>query len=551
MFKKIKNFLNDETEKITKLDIIAITIIVILYGILSFINLGDFKAPNTFLTVNTDERVRIELKNPDDVIVMKVYNGYNNAGYKVRMSNDGIAFEDVEEVQGSGAFAWDIIKPKKKAKYIDLEFTEFSTIGEVVLYNNSKELIEVKEVTYYNNKIHELTDETSLAPNEISYMNSSYFDEIYFARTAYEYIHDIPVYEWTHPPFGKLIQAIPIFITHNMSPFNYRLMGNISGILMLVVIYLFAVLLFKKRKYACLASTLLAFDTFHFVQTRMGTVDSHLVLFILTSVYFMIRFTKYEKTRDLFLSGLFFAFSISVKWTGAYGGLALAIIYFAHLIKNKKVNLGFIEKGTIFFVVIPVIFYTSLYFIFPNNEVYKTNNIDSFVKQQQDMYNYHSKLQDDHFFSSKWYTWPISYKPVWLHEATRATDTKETISGIGNIFIWYLGIVSYIFLIVRMIMKKDKNSFPLLVAILSLWLPYVFIGRVMFLYHYFPVIPFMILSVVYFLKEITERYKLGFLIPLYLVPVILFFIVYYPVISGMEVPINYIDALKLLPSWYF
>lgn len=551
MFKKIKNFLNDETEKITKLDIIAITIIVILYGILSFINLGDFKAPNTFLTVNTDERVRIELKNPDDVIVMKVYNGYNNAGYKVRMSNDGIAFEDVEEVQGSGAFAWDIIKPKKKAKYIDLEFTEFSTIGEVVLYNNSKELIEVKEVTYYNNKIHELTDETSLAPNEISYMNSSYFDEIYFARTAYEYIHDIPVYEWTHPPFGKLIQAIPIFITHNMSPFNYRLMGNISGILMLVVIYLFAVLLFKKRKYACLASTLLAFDTFHFVQTRMGTVDSHLVLFILTSVYFMIRFTKYEKTRDLFLSGLFFAFSISVKWTGAYGGLALAIIYFAHLIKNKKVNLGFIEKGTIFFVVIPVIFYTSLYFIFPNNEVYKTNNIDSFVKQQQDMYNYHSKLQDDHFFSSKWYTWPISYKPVWLHEATRATDTKETISGIGNIFIWYLGIVSYIFLIVRMIMKKDKNSFPLLVAILSLWLPYVFIGRVMFLYHYFPVIPFMILSVVYFLKEITEKYKLGFLIPLYLVPVILFFIVYYPVISGMEVPINYIEALKLLPSWYF
>lgn len=551
MFKKIKNFLNDETEKITKLDIIAITIIVILYGILSFINLGDFKAPNTFLTVNTDERVRIELKNPDDVIVMKVYNGYNNAGYKVRMSNDGIAFEDVEEVQGSGAFAWDIIKPKKKAKYIDLEFTEFSTIGEVVLYNNSKELIEVKEVTYYNNKIHELTDETSLAPNEISYMNSSYFDEIYFARTAYEYIHDIPVYEWTHPPFGKLIQAIPIFITHNMSPFNYRLMGNISGILMLVVIYLFAVLLFKKRKYACLASTLLAFDTFHFVQTRMGTVDSHLVLFILTSVYFMIRFTKHEKTRDLFLSGLFFAFSISVKWTGAYGGLALAIIYFTHLIKNKKVNLGFIEKGTIFFVVIPVIFYTSLYFIFPNNEVYKTNNIDSFVKQQQDMYNYHSKLQDDHFFSSKWYTWPISYKPVWLHEATRAINTKETISGIGNIFIWYLGIVSYIFLIVRMIIKKDKNSFLLLVAILSLWLPYVFIGRVMFLYHYFPVIPFMILSVVYFLKEITEKYKLGFLIPLYLVPVILFFIIYYPVISGMEVPINYIEALKILPSWYF
>ena len=78
---------------------------------------------------------------------------------------------------------------------------------------------------------------------------TSYFDEIYFATTAYQYVYGMSTYEWTNPPLGKLIQAIPIYLTHNMSPFNYRLMGNISGILILIVMYSFGTFLFKKRKY--------------------------------------------------------------------------------------------------------------------------------------------------------------------------------------------------------------------------------------------------------------------------------------------------------------
>lgn len=45
-----------------------------------------------------------------------------------------------------------------------------------------------------------------------TYLNSSYFDEIYHARTALEHIENIYPYEITHPPLGKLI--IGIGITH-------------------------------------------------------------------------------------------------------------------------------------------------------------------------------------------------------------------------------------------------------------------------------------------------------------------------------------------------
>lgn len=549
MGKKIKKYLNYDN-KLNKIDFITILIIVLLYSFLSFYRLGSNISPNTFERVNKNDKLLIELKEMDDVIKFKIFSGEQNSKYKLYLSKDNIDFEYYGEIEGRGALSWDFIKPKIKSKYVLLEFTENSTIGEVALYNNSKEKIALNKITINSHQTDLLTDEQDTVPDKVSYMNTSYFDEVYFARTAYEYVENIPTYEWTHPPLGKLIQAIPIFITKHLSPFNYRLMGNISGILMIIIMYLFGKELFKKRKYSIFASLLMFFDTFHFVQTRMGTVDSHLVLFMMISALGMIKYCNNKKMINLLISGIFFGLSVCVKWTGLYCGLGLAIIYFTYMIKNKEFNLKHILSGFSFFVVIPLIFYIGLYLLFPNNNINYTNNLKSIMKQQEQMYNYHSKLDAEHFFSSDWYTWPISYKPVWYHEAIVDTTSKETISGIGNIVIWWVGIVAMISLIPKLL-KKDKNSFYLLVLILSLWLPYVFIGRIMYMYHYFPVLPFMMLAITGLFKHIDEKYKLTYLIPIYLIFVIAFFIIYYPVITGNVVSIDYLKKIELFKSWYF
>ena len=143
-------------------------------------------------------------------------------------------------------------------------------------------------------------------------------------------------------------------------------MGCLAGILLIGTIYIFGVVLFKKRKYGLYAAIIASLDTFRFAHTRMGTVDSHLVLFITISLLFMYLFTDKNKIRYLFLSGLFFGLSISVKWTGMYCGLALAIFYFTHLIINKKIKFDYIIYGTIFFVFIPILLYVSIYLKFNN-----------------------------------------------------------------------------------------------------------------------------------------------------------------------------------------
>lgn len=549
--KNIKKFLNEENEKLNFKDFITITLIIVVYGLLSFYRLGSTTNPNTFNNFQKDSSIVIKLKKEDTIIKFKSFNGEKNAHYKVYISNDNKNYQYVTEVEGEGAFAWNEERLLTRGKYLKLTFTKNSTLGELALYNNYKEKININSITLNNKMIKALTDEAKVIPKQISYYNSTYFDEIYFARTAYEYSKNLPIYEWTHPPLGKLIQAIPICLTKKMTPFNYRLMGNISGIVMLLVMYLFGKVLFKKRKYAILASILMALDTFHFTQTRMGTVDSHLVLFIILSLYFMYKFTEKSKTKDLFLSGLFFSFSISVKWTGFYGGLALAIIYFHHILKNKQFNFKSITQGTTFFVLLPLIIYSSLYLLFPNNNLNYTNNPKAILKQQKEMYDYHSNLDSNHYFSSSWYTWPVVYKPIWYHNQVIDNNSRETITAIGNIVIWWFGIISTIYLLLKFIIKKDKNSLYLLIMIFSLWLPYIFIGRVMFLYHYFPVLPFIILSIVLMFKDVTERYRINFIIPIYLLLVLAFFITYYPVISGKAVSNNYIENLKLFKSWYF
>ena len=549
--KKIKEFFNEESKFNVK-DALVLTIIVVFYSILSFINLGVTSNPNTFFEIDSNAGLVIELKEKDTISKIKFYNGRNSGDYYLSISDDGEKYNTAYVLRGHGAFQWDEGKFNKETKYIKLVPKDKSslTLGEIALYNNGGEKI-TTTITSNKDKIYSLSDEASTIPKTISFYNSSYFDEIYFARSAYEYVNGLQIYEWTHPPLGKLIQAIPIAITGEMTQFNYRFMGNLAGILMIVVMYLFAKDMFRKRKYSIFAALLMTFDTFHFAQTRLGTIDSFLVLFILLSFFFMFKYCKYDKTRFIALSGLFFGLSIAVKWTGFYAGIGLAIIYFVNKFSTKKKFIPVVGKGLLFFVLLPLILYTSTYLLFPNLQSIKTNSIETIVEQQKMMYDYHSNLSASHPFTSKWYTWPVGYKPVWFYTKEVTKTTSQTIASIPNILIWWPGIITILVLPYYIIKKKNGKSLFLLVTILSLYLPFIFINRIMFIYHYFPVLPFLYLAITNFFYQINKNSKKDWLMLAYMLLVIIFFIVYYPIISGTTVSNDYIENTKLFDSWIY
>ena len=242
--KTLKKILNDKFVWFNKYDFIIFIVFVLFCSFYSFQKLGNYKSPNTFYRFS-DDVVIVDLKKQTDINKIMIFNGELDSDYDLYVSDNNDDYELLTNYNCSGAFSWDEIKIKyNKVRYIKLDFYNKASIGEIGVYDDNG-LIKDTYITNSKKMITKLNDEQEMVPVRKSYMNSSYFDEVYFARCAYEYIHNINIYEWTHPPLGKLIQAIPIYITGNMAPFTYRFMGCLAGILLIGVMYLFGTLLFK------------------------------------------------------------------------------------------------------------------------------------------------------------------------------------------------------------------------------------------------------------------------------------------------------------------
>lgn len=565
-FSKFKSYLRDNSRKLGKTDWIIIGVFVLFYAIISFNNLGTLENPQTFYKfTNAGDEAGIELENNiEQISKIRVYSGNETGSYDIFTSNDGENYDFLITIEQTMAFSWSDFTLDKSFKYLKLVSKDFDTsIGEIQLYDQYGEKV---SVVASDDQSEVLLDEKNTVPATISYLNSAYFDEIYFARSAYEYIHGIPTNEWVHPPLGKLIMTIPILL-FGMNTFAYRFMGNIAGILMIPVIYALAKNIFKNRKWAILAGILMTFDCFHFAQTRIGTVDSFLVLFIMLSALFMYKYIVMDKNDklnkkllNLFLSGLFIGCSIATKWTGLYAGLALAIIFFGNMIyqnwkkpKDEKDPdlIKVLLASVVFFVVIPLTIYVLSYLLFPTIYPNKVEGISGLIEQTKNMYEYHSKLTATHDFSSAWYTWPIMYKPVWYYVSYPGGDIVSTIVGIGNPAIWWFGVVAALFTLVMSILKRKREYLFITVFILCSWLPYLFIGRCMFMYHYFPTLPFIMLAIVALVKFITQKIRSNSFYLGYVILVVVLFILFYPVISGMLTSADYVNSLKWLKSWIF
>lgn len=543
---------------------LGLIIILLLYTVLSFYKLGNTKNPQTYVNLKNGDTLVYKIESNAGLSYAMVYDGYCESYVSFYVTND---YNDRASYKRLGNFEIDYANIFKWNRlYFDQEYSAYNYliiesywdttyIGEMKIYNQNGNEI---PITAVNENAKVLIDEQDIVPEEYSYMNSSYFDEIYFPRAAYEIMNKLPLFEYVHPPLGKLIMSIPMYFL-GVNPFAYRLMGNIAGILMILVIYCISKELFKKPKYALFAAGIMALDGMHFVQTRIGTVDSFLVLFCLSSFLFFIKYLKLPKEEEfkkkailLLISGTFWGMAMSVKWTASFVGLGMGIVYFIDHIKNKKLSIKLLLVSILSFVIIPIIIYVVSYIPVMADQNENITDIKTFFEYQKKMYKYHSELKAEHPFTSKWYTWPILQKPMWYYVSYHDSGKYGTISCMGNPAIWWLSIITAIFTFIYSVIKKDKEGLILILMIACTWLPYAFIGRIMFIYHYFITLPFMMLTIVFAFNKIIEwKEKFTFLIPVFLLIFLGMFIYFYPVYSGMPVKIEYIENTKWFSSWIY
>jgi dolichyl-phosphate-mannose-protein mannosyltransferase len=443
--------------------------------------------------------------------------------------------------------------------------------------------------------VENLFDEQDLVPYRPNVLNSTYFDEVYFPRTALEQLKNWSIiYENTHPPLGKDIMEAGIAIM-GMTPFGWRWLGAITGALMLPLMFATAKRLFRDSYWATFCTIFFAADFMHFTQTRIGTVDSYLLIFIMASYYFMLVYLDqkaYEKgfwksVVPLAWSGLFLGLAGAVKWIGFYAAPGLAVLFFMSRafefsdFKNsqKRERASSREKMQrigkwidqylyltcliciILFIAVPALVYLLSYLPVPHHDK-ATPFITWVIQAQKGMYEYHSGVSSPHPYYSNWYEWPLDLRPIFFYDAALLSPPyDEAIASLGNPVVWWSGLVGFFSVLIMLLYqhtagrKKGREPNRLLwfpvVGYLSQYLPWIFSPRKLtFIYHYFSCTPFLILMAGFLFRFLEKE---GIMkrksINVVLVIAVVFFVAYYPLLSGIPVPRTWLDSLRILPRW--
>lgn len=613
---------------LTKTDALIMLTLTLVYGVVGFWGLGATKAPQGgYTSTAAGETVVIDLGERHEDFHIYYYGGVSGTAFSVATSDDGVTYTEetgayfdigecykwlamrqpIYDADGSVSSVTGGMLPFS-GRYIRLTFDgAASSLWEVAAVDGSGEVIppagasNAGGVEGRMSDPNSLIDEQDTVPDKPSYTNSMYFDEIYHARTGYEHAHGQYTYETTHPPLGKVFMSWCIRLM-GMTPFAWRFAGALCGVLMVPAIYLLAKTLLGSTLWAGLCALLLSADCMHFTQTRIATIDSFPVLFMMLMFLFMARWMKmsyyHQRLRDTFvplaLSGAFMGLAIASKWIGCYGAVGLAVLFFSRFIglwrqglyaeRHRDEDPAFVRaadtfraKGIktilacfVFFVFVPVTIYILSYIPYLRAYGEIKWNLTTFARiwdAQVLMFDYHKNLVAEHYFASPWYEWPLIVKPMWYYNADfKGAGMASSILSFGNPAVWWTGLAGILFVLCYSVYRnalpalrvlpgredEDDRAMPVIaVGFLSAYLPWVLVSRLTFIYHYFASVPWIIIATALGLKYLARhRRRLAYALAAVLsVAAIALFIGFYPLASGVEVPRAWCDAMNWFKGW--
>ena len=600
-------------------DYIIVFVITVSYALVAFFRLGDMKWPQTYWQPEEwGSTYDVDFGEIRSISSVQLLEGIGQGSFEVFYSENGKQWIDSGvsvETNYADFLSWIRTDLALEARYLRISVKEVGfRVYEMAFLDEADEPVDVRSVNDSGtNDVQPFTnvfDEPDTVPNRPSYMNGTYFDEVYHARTAYEQIKGWPIYEQTHPPLGKDLIALGIRV-FGMSPFGWRFMGVLSGVMMLPALYVFGKLLFNRKRWAVLLTAMMGLDFMHFVQTRIATIDSFAVLFIILTYLFMFIFWKqdyygrehWKRLLPLLFSGIFFGAASAVKWIGFYAGAGLAVLLFLKVLlcfaeysaagkalKNSdgltseeesvylRVRKNYVKNTVVLllcclvlFVAIPAAIYCASYIPYLRAEGQPDSLFEIILRNQEYIFNYHSKYVLDmqqshpHPYQSKWYTWPMMSRPLFYYMGEYLPQgMTEGISAFGNPAIWWTGIIAFVWVCFTVFSRTSKETGLLetheqkwirvfiLVSLLAQFVPWIFVKRSTYIYHYFATTPFLMMSIVFFFEDLIEhksRKRQIVWISAYLLVCAVMFVLFYPLLAGTTIPASYAKHFRWFPSW--
>lgn len=545
-------------------DLIIVISLSIVFFLIASLNIGIKEIPSSGWKVTVNDGFIIDLNGEKNVseIIFFVKNGKINLDIFTGQPENWVGENTVSI---NDYYKWKRIDINRSTRFIkididhsDGELLEIVVIEEGHLIEN----ISLYRENGENDSLWQLIDEQEMVVIPITYKSETVFDEVYYVRAAEDYLSGKESSETTHPPLGKLIIAAGISV-FGFNPFGWRIMGVLFATLMLPIMYLLGKEIGNSRLVGFVSSLLLMFDFMHFTMSRIATLDTFLVFFLLASqLFFYTFFLDVLKNgwraslRPYFMAVLLLAIGFSIKWTAVFS-LAAQLFYLCllkfNLIQIKSKNHGYSNKNNqiIYAVSGTIVVFGLVYLLSYVPYMNLGHSLKDVYNIQWSMLNNILNLKAIHPFASAWWSWPLLLRPIWLYVSVLGEEKVSTITLMGNPAVWWIGLVSIIAVSEKSIKEKNPSNVYLITMFIFQWIPYAFLSRSLFIYYFYPNIIILCLIISTQICKLWKEKKVRWKVILYLLVLVVFFGLFYPIISGDIMPVWWRDSLRWFPSWVF
>src|SRR5437773_4964458 len=344
----------------------------------------------------------------------------------------------------------------------------------------------------------------------------------------------------------------------------WRLPGVLFAALLAFVLVLLARRLFASAVLPALAGLAVLLDGSMFAQARIGMNDIYVATLIVAGWYFVVAAHRPRRSAllDIVIAGVLFGLALASKWAGAYtlAGLLLAsIAVTARAYERGRPGTGgpldlLARRGLnalvlfVAFAVIPAGIYLASYVRWFGGPTipYGWN----LVELTQQMYWYHSSLTAPHPAGSPWWSWPLVLKPVYWYFGASSGGDNAYIYDAGNVVLFWAGLVAFCWCAIAAVRARSTSLGFVVFAGLAQYVAWIPIGRVLFFYHFFTVLPYYLLALAAGLAYFWDTGRARWVVA-YLATAAAAFAYFYPFVSAQPFPGAQAGMFFILPTWTY
>jgi len=400
------------------------------------------------------------------------------------------------------------------------------------------------------------------ANGQVSPPNGQVFDEIYFPVDARQDVEGIEHCRPTmphnydagscrfnyfdpEPPLSKEIIGAGMwasgwwrahvegapgdYIDLGFNTFGWRIAACLFGTLCIPMMYLLARRLWPNRLFAIAAATLACFDGMFFVQSRIGMIDIFPIFFILAAYFLFLVHIQSRTFNASMLSllalGTVLGIGIAAKWIVLAAWASIVFLLLARIALHAlRVEWGppvlsfgalywprYVSVGVIALALIPLgIYVASWYPFFARGQFHEVLDL---IAYQLDSISYHRLLTATHPYGSPAWSWPFLARPVLYYAQYEGLGTDvftgqpiwARISNLGNPWIWWTSLPCVAALPYFIVRHRSFPAAVILIGFITQYLPWFRITRVLFMYHMFGGLIFMVLALAFVLAYLAGK----------------------------------------------